>query len=195
MGLADELRAEQDHTNNLSKTKRGLETQLAELENKFAEANENAIRGGRQAMSKLESRIRELEVELGNVQSHTSESAKYTRSLSVAPRSSPSRLRRTRRTRTGCPSWPPSSRPRSRPTRSRSRRPRRSLPSTWPSSGRPSRSWRRPRSEPGLLRSRCTIEPSPPSPTKSPEISIFVSLCHVTAFFPRILSSDRTAST
>jgi len=74
--LADELRAEQDHTNNLSKTKRGLETQLAELENKFAEANENAIRGGRQAMSKLESRIRELEVELGNVQSHTSESAK-----------------------------------------------------------------------------------------------------------------------
>jgi len=74
--LADELRAEQDHTGAQTKAKRALEAQLNELENKFAEANENAIRGGRQAMAKLEARIRELEVELGNVQSHTSESAK-----------------------------------------------------------------------------------------------------------------------
>merc|ERR1719378_777740 len=36
----------------------------------------NAMRGGRTAMAKLESRIRELEVELGNVQAHTSENAK-----------------------------------------------------------------------------------------------------------------------
>merc|ERR1711942_273723 len=74
--LADELRAEQDHTNTQSKAKRALETQLQELENKFAEANENAIRGGRAAMAKLESRIRELEIELGNVQAHTGENSK-----------------------------------------------------------------------------------------------------------------------
>merc|ERR1719220_987147 len=74
--LADELRAEQDHTNTQSKSKRALETQLAELEQKFADANENAIRGGRAAMAKLETRIRELEVELGNVQAHTGENAK-----------------------------------------------------------------------------------------------------------------------
>merc|ERR1719397_24731 len=74
--LADELRAEQDHTNTLSKTKRSLESQLAELENKFAEANDNAMRGGRAALAKLETRIRELEIELGNVQSHTGENAK-----------------------------------------------------------------------------------------------------------------------
>merc|ERR1712066_417493 len=74
--LADELRAEQDHTNTQSKAKRSLETQLGELENKFAEANENAMRCGRAAMAKLETRIRELEVELGNVQAHTSENAK-----------------------------------------------------------------------------------------------------------------------
>merc|ERR1712071_680640 len=43
---------------------------------KFAEANDNAIRGGRSAMAKLESRIRDLEIELGNVQSHTGENAK-----------------------------------------------------------------------------------------------------------------------
>merc|ERR1719410_332265 len=66
--LADELRAEQDHVSTQSKAKRALETQLAELENRLAEANDNAIRGGRAAMAKLESRIRELEIELGNVQ-------------------------------------------------------------------------------------------------------------------------------
>merc|ERR1712029_915960 len=74
--LADELRAEQDHTNTQSKAKRALETQLAELENKFNDANENAIRGGRAAMAKLETRIRDLEVELGNVQARTSENSK-----------------------------------------------------------------------------------------------------------------------
>merc|ERR1712227_433844 len=74
--LADELRAEQDHTNTQTKAKRALETQLSELEQKFADANENAIRGGRAAMAKLETRIRELEVELGNVQAHTGENSK-----------------------------------------------------------------------------------------------------------------------
>merc|ERR1712106_1085569 len=74
--LADELRAEQDHTNTQSKAKRALETQLSELEQKFADANELAIRGGRAAMAKLETRIRELEVELGNVQAHTGENSK-----------------------------------------------------------------------------------------------------------------------
>merc|ERR1712029_610062 len=52
--LADELRAEQDHSSSQEKAKRALETQLAELENKFNDANENAIRGGRAAMAKLE---------------------------------------------------------------------------------------------------------------------------------------------
>merc|ERR1711936_1112606 len=74
--LADELRAEQDHTTTLSKNKRALECQLSELETKFADANENAIRNGRAAMAKLETRIRELEVELGNVQAHTGENSK-----------------------------------------------------------------------------------------------------------------------
>merc|ERR1712076_241105 len=74
--LADELRAEQDHSSSQEKAKRALETQIAELENKFNDANENAIRGGRAAMAKLETRIRELEIELGNVQAHTGENSK-----------------------------------------------------------------------------------------------------------------------
>merc|ERR1711981_1241076 len=65
--LADELRSEQDHAGAQEKGKRALETQIIELENRLAEAN---------AMAKLESRIREMEMELGGVQSKTSETYK-----------------------------------------------------------------------------------------------------------------------
>merc|ERR1711913_228892 len=74
--LADELRAEQDHTNSESRAKRSLESQMAEMETRLADAEEAAMRSGKAAMSKLEMRIRELEVELGNTQTHTSESMK-----------------------------------------------------------------------------------------------------------------------
>merc|ERR1719190_220856 len=74
--LADELRSEQDHTTTLSQGKRAMETQLGELENRLADANESAMRGGKSAMAKLESRIRELEIELGNVQARTGENMK-----------------------------------------------------------------------------------------------------------------------
>merc|ERR1712186_289673 len=57
--LADELRAEQDHTSTLTKTKRSLETQLSELENKCAEANDSAMRGGRAALAKLAGKLQQ----------------------------------------------------------------------------------------------------------------------------------------
>merc|ERR1712219_87043 len=62
--------------NSEDKAKKALETQINELENRLAEANEMAMKGGRAAMAKLESRIREMEIELGGVQSKTSESSK-----------------------------------------------------------------------------------------------------------------------
>merc|ERR1711970_655627 len=74
--LADELRAEQDHSGAQEKAKRALETQIAEVEMRLSEANDVAAKGGRSAMAKLESRIRELEIELGGVQSKTSETYK-----------------------------------------------------------------------------------------------------------------------
>merc|ERR1711992_178731 len=74
--LADELRAEQDHTGSQEKGKRALEGQISELEQRLLDANEMAARGGRNAMAKLESRIRELEIELGNCQARTSETYK-----------------------------------------------------------------------------------------------------------------------
>merc|ERR1719273_3030306 len=74
--LADELRAEQEHSNVQEKTKRSLESQVIELEQRLNEASDIAAKSGRNAMAKLESRIRELEIELGSVQSRTSESYK-----------------------------------------------------------------------------------------------------------------------
>merc|ERR1712027_7822 len=74
--LADELRAEQEHATTQEKAKRSLESQIAELEQRLAEANEIAAKGGRATMAKLESRIRELEIELGSSQSKTGETFK-----------------------------------------------------------------------------------------------------------------------
>merc|ERR1711902_256810 len=74
--LADELRSEQDHTTSVSQGKRALESQFGELENRLADANDAAMRGGKSAMAKLETRIRELEIELGNVQAKTGENMK-----------------------------------------------------------------------------------------------------------------------
>ena len=74
--LADELRAEQDHCAVQEKAKRALTSQLGELEGRLADANEAAAKGGRNAMAKLESRIREMEIELGSVQSKTSDAYK-----------------------------------------------------------------------------------------------------------------------
>merc|ERR1712126_306332 len=74
--LADELRAEQDHDNAEARGKRTLDSQLSELENRLTDAEAAAMKGGKNAMSKLEMKIRELEMELGNVQSHTQENYK-----------------------------------------------------------------------------------------------------------------------
>merc|ERR1712183_1042920 len=68
--LADELRSEQDHANAETRGKRTLDSQLSELENRLTDAEAAAMKGGKNAMSKLEMKIRELEMELGNVQSH-----------------------------------------------------------------------------------------------------------------------------
>merc|ERR1712051_534123 len=74
--LADELRAEQDHSTSLHATKKSLEAQLGEMESRLADAESHAMKEGKNALSKLELRIRELEAELGTTQAHTTESVK-----------------------------------------------------------------------------------------------------------------------
>merc|ERR1711937_1041701 len=59
--LADELRAEQDHVSAQAKAKQTLERQLGDLEASLADANTSALRDGKSAIAKLESRIKELQ--------------------------------------------------------------------------------------------------------------------------------------
>merc|ERR1719378_1206120 len=74
--LADELRAEQDHTMTQAGAKKALESQFGDLEARCSDAEAAAMKGGKAAMAKLENRIRELESELSSVQSRTSENMK-----------------------------------------------------------------------------------------------------------------------
>merc|ERR1711937_1084049 len=74
--LADELRAEQDHVSVQAKAKQALQRQLSELETNLGDANDSALRDGKSTLAKLESRVRELEMELGNVQAQTSDNMK-----------------------------------------------------------------------------------------------------------------------
>merc|ERR1711887_401228 len=62
--LAYELRCEQDIAMNLEKDKKLLEAQCKDAAARADEAEVNALKGGRKAMIKMETRIRELESEL-----------------------------------------------------------------------------------------------------------------------------------
>ena len=62
--LADELRNEQDHAMLLERDNKLLDAQLKDAQNRCDEAEQNALKGGKKAISTMETRIRELESEL-----------------------------------------------------------------------------------------------------------------------------------
>merc|ERR1712107_820818 len=62
--LADELRQEQELAMNLERDKKLLEAQVKDAQNRVDEAEQNALKGGKKAMAKMETRIRELEPEM-----------------------------------------------------------------------------------------------------------------------------------
>merc|ERR1712121_11562 len=62
--LADELRSEQDIAMCLEKDRKLLEAQCKDAQARADEAEVNALKGGKKAMIKMETRIRELESEL-----------------------------------------------------------------------------------------------------------------------------------
>merc|ERR1712177_69952 len=74
--LADELRAEQDHAAAQASAKQSLANELAQLEGRLSDAEAAASRGGKAAMAKLETKIRDLEAELANTQARTGETGK-----------------------------------------------------------------------------------------------------------------------
>merc|ERR1739844_505596 len=61
--LADELRGEQELAMALERDKKLLEAQTKDAQNRLDEAEQNALKGGKKAIAKMETRIRELESE------------------------------------------------------------------------------------------------------------------------------------
>jgi len=62
--LADELRCEQELAQELEKSHKVSDAQVKDMQSRLDEAEINALKGGKKAMNKLESRIHELESEL-----------------------------------------------------------------------------------------------------------------------------------
>merc|ERR1719412_2548982 len=62
--LADELRSEQEGAMMLERDKKLLEAQVKDAQSRLDEAEQNALKGGKKAIAKMETRIRELESEL-----------------------------------------------------------------------------------------------------------------------------------
>ena len=62
--LADELRTEQDFAQSMERDRKLLECQIKDVQTQLDEAETNALKGGKKAMNKMDSRIRELESEL-----------------------------------------------------------------------------------------------------------------------------------
>merc|ERR1712244_95124 len=62
--LADELRSEQDLAMALERERKLLEAQVKDVQSRVDEAQSNALKGGKKAMNKMDTRIRELESEL-----------------------------------------------------------------------------------------------------------------------------------
>merc|ERR1719230_1999374 len=62
--LADELRSEQEGAMMLERNKKLLDTQVKDAQTRLDEAEQNALKGGKKAVAKMETRLRELESEL-----------------------------------------------------------------------------------------------------------------------------------
>merc|ERR1719273_2823465 len=77
--LADELRAEQENALNLEKGRHFGDAQVKDMQSKLDESETNALKGGKKAMNKLDSRVRELESELESENRRNADSQKNLR--------------------------------------------------------------------------------------------------------------------
>merc|ERR1712127_737374 len=77
--LADELRGEQDAAMTMERDCKLLEAQVKDIQARVDEAQTNALKGGKKAMSKMDTRIRELESELDAENRRSSDAQKNMR--------------------------------------------------------------------------------------------------------------------
>ena len=62
--LADELRGEQELAQSLERDRKLYDCQVKDMQARLDDAEANALKGGKKAMNKMETRIRELESEM-----------------------------------------------------------------------------------------------------------------------------------
>merc|ERR1712029_302547 len=74
--LADELRSEQEHVSQIEKFRKQLESTVKELQVRFEDAEATATRTGKQAIAKVEERVKILESELQSESTRHAEAVK-----------------------------------------------------------------------------------------------------------------------
>merc|ERR1711992_83977 len=77
--LADELRGEQELAQTLEREKKLLDAQVKDMQARVDEAQSNALKGGKKAMTRMDTRIRELESELDAENRRSADSQKNLR--------------------------------------------------------------------------------------------------------------------
>ena len=89
--LADELRNEQELAQSHERDRKLLECQVKDMQQRLDEAESNALKGGRKAMNKMETRIRELESEvdaeqrrMGDAQKNLRKSERHIKEMTYA---------------------------------------------------------------------------------------------------------------
>merc|ERR1711997_564878 len=100
--LADELRAEQDHTTNQAKAKRALESQITEIELRLGEANEVAAREVAVPWPSLRTASVSLRLNLEPSKLRLEIPSSTSKRLSVMSRNFNSNRMKTRRTKIAC---------------------------------------------------------------------------------------------
>merc|ERR1712025_1385397 len=77
--LADELRCEQELAQAYEKDRKLFECQVKDMQQRLDEAETNALKGGKKAINKMETRIRELESEVDAESRRLADAAKNLR--------------------------------------------------------------------------------------------------------------------
>merc|ERR1712004_604233 len=77
--LAEELRAEQDVAAGFERERKLLECQVKDCQTRLDDSEANALKGGKKAMNKMETRIRELESEVDAEQRRMGDATKNLR--------------------------------------------------------------------------------------------------------------------
>nr|XP_043871785.1 myosin heavy chain, fast skeletal muscle-like isoform X2 [Solea senegalensis] len=77
--MAEELKKEQDTSAHLERMKKNLEVTVKDLQHRLDEAENLAMKGGKKQLQKLESRVRELEVEVEGEQRRGADAVKGVR--------------------------------------------------------------------------------------------------------------------